>query len=210
VKYDAIIFDFDGVILESVDTKTSAFSKLYESHGERVQKAVVMHHVANAGIPRFEKIAYYHSAFLGVSLSKHDVNLLADQFADLVFDAVVASPYVKGAEEFLRDYSTRIPCYVASATPTEELQKIIDIKDLTQYFKAVLGSPRKKAELIKEIMQKNHHQSALMIGDSINDYDAAVEAEVSFLGRLLAPSYNPFPEEVDVVNDLVDLRSHVI
>ena len=36
-----IIFDFDGVLAESVGVKTRAFAKLYEAYGETVQKAVV-------------------------------------------------------------------------------------------------------------------------------------------------------------------------
>ena len=37
----AIIFDFDGVILDSVNVKTKAFELLYEEYGPEIQKKVV-------------------------------------------------------------------------------------------------------------------------------------------------------------------------
>ena len=37
----AIVFDFDGVILDSVEIKTKAFARLFEEHGPDVQRQVV-------------------------------------------------------------------------------------------------------------------------------------------------------------------------
>ena len=51
----AIIFDFDGVIAESVNVKTEAFASLYEPYGKDVVNKVEQHHLANGGVSRFEK-----------------------------------------------------------------------------------------------------------------------------------------------------------
>ena len=47
---DAIIFDFDGVLVESVDVKTNAFAMLYAEHGPDVVKRVVAYHQEHGGI----------------------------------------------------------------------------------------------------------------------------------------------------------------
>ena len=60
VMIKGIIFDFDGVIAESVHIKSSAFSDLYKSYGEDIVKRVVKHHEANGGMSRYKKIRYYH------------------------------------------------------------------------------------------------------------------------------------------------------
>ena len=42
--WQAIIFDFDGVLVESVDIKTQAFAGLYQSYGETIVGKVVRYH----------------------------------------------------------------------------------------------------------------------------------------------------------------------
>jgi len=64
MKYKNIIFDFDGVLAESVHIKTQAFYKLYEPFGVNVAEKVVQHHKANGGMSRFEKFPYYHKILL--------------------------------------------------------------------------------------------------------------------------------------------------
>ena len=79
-----IIFDFDGVIAESVHIKSSAFSDLYKPYGTEIVKKVVNHHEANGGISRFKKIRYYHETFLDINLSDQEINHIANQFYDLL------------------------------------------------------------------------------------------------------------------------------
>ena len=60
----AIIFDFDGVILDSVDVKTKAFKQMYSIYGDDVMRKVVDYHLLNGGISRYEKFKYFHENFL--------------------------------------------------------------------------------------------------------------------------------------------------
>ena len=64
-KYSALIFDFDGVILDSVSIKTEAFAELYLQYGKIIQNKVVQYHLKHGGISRYNKIKYFHSEFLG-------------------------------------------------------------------------------------------------------------------------------------------------
>ena len=59
-----VFFDFDGVILDSVDVKTKAFGKMFEAYGSDVQKEVVQYHLENCGVSRFEKFRYYYENIL--------------------------------------------------------------------------------------------------------------------------------------------------
>ena len=49
-EIQAILFDFDGVIADSVHVKTEAFAKIYEPYGKEVVNRVVTHHIANGGV----------------------------------------------------------------------------------------------------------------------------------------------------------------
>ena len=68
-----IIFDFDGVIADSVDVKTQAFIKIYSKYGKSVVKKVVDHHESNGGISRFEKFYLYHKNFLNKPINKNEI-----------------------------------------------------------------------------------------------------------------------------------------
>ena len=59
-----IIFDFDGVICESVDIKTDAFYEMYLPYGEEVALKVKEHHIANGGMSRYDKFRHYEKVFL--------------------------------------------------------------------------------------------------------------------------------------------------
>ena len=121
-----IIFDFDGVILNSTQVKTDAFANMYEKYGEAVVKRVLMHHVSNGGMSRFEKIKYYHENFLKEILSTFELDRLARQFSSLVINKVVNSSYVPGAFEFIKKYSKKLPLFISTGTPIGEINEILE------------------------------------------------------------------------------------
>ena len=60
----AIVFDFDGVLPESVKAKGDAFYALYQAEGSNIQQQVLDYHLANGGVSRFDKIRYYEETLL--------------------------------------------------------------------------------------------------------------------------------------------------
>ena len=54
----SIIFDFDGVILDSVDVKGDSFFELFANKGKKIQKISKEYHYKNLGISRKVKIDY--------------------------------------------------------------------------------------------------------------------------------------------------------
>ena len=65
-----IAFDFDGVLVESVDVKTKAYARLFEEYGEGVVSRVVDYHLTNGGISRFVKFRVIYSEILNKPLSE--------------------------------------------------------------------------------------------------------------------------------------------
>ena len=192
-----IIFDFDGVIAQSVNIKTEAFAKLYESYGNDIVKKVVQHHLANGGMSRFEKFMIYHGDYLGIELADQQILELNEQFSNLVVDKVVKAPYILGAYEFIKKYYQKFPFFIVSATPQNEIEKIVKLKGLNKYFIKVLGSPSLKDNNINRLISdyKLNISEICFIGDSINDYKAAKKTGVKFIG-MCSPDDNPFPTNV--------------
>src|SRR4030066_2142162 len=102
----AIFFDFDGVIVESVDIKTNAFAKLFEHEGNKIVNEVIGYHLNNMGVSRYEKIRFIYNDILHRVLNETEFKALCDKFAELVVDGVIMAPYVKGALEFLENYAS--------------------------------------------------------------------------------------------------------
>ena len=59
-----IIFDFDGVIVDSVEIKGEAFREIYTTYGKEISDKVIEHHELNGGVSRFDKFRFYHNNFL--------------------------------------------------------------------------------------------------------------------------------------------------
>ncbi|MCE5181790.1 MAG: HAD-IA family hydrolase [Anaerolineaceae bacterium] len=210
IRFDAIVFDFDGVLVESVNVKTQAFAALYSGYGDFIVEQVVAFHLANGGLSRFEKFRYFHNKLLGLPLSLEEENRLAADFNARVEAAVIAAPWVDGAEEFLAKYYTNIPLFVASGTPEEELKRILEKRHISHYFRAVFGSPAKKGAILRGILENGGYrpEKMLMIGDSLLDMEGAKEAGACFLGRLAQPD-NGFPPDVPTLPDMIGLQKFV-
>jgi len=202
----AIIFDFDGVLVESVDVKTRAFAEMYQVYGIDVVNRVTAFHLRHGGVSRYEKFRYFEEKILGRGFSPEKEKNLGEIFSKKVVDAVVEAPWVKGAYEFVSRHHRELAMFVASGTPEEEMKDIIERRDMGQYFIAVYGSPPTKVEIIKRICETNGYESedVLFVGDSMTDYEASKMTGVRFIGRTAGP-VSPFPPGTTIVKDLTDL-----
>lgn len=203
--WQAIIFDFDGVVVESGKIKTQAFAELYHPYGEDIVTAVVQFHTQNGGMSRYRKFHHFQEHFLSKPpLTEVEEKQLDIRFSELVVEAVIAAEAVPGAVELIRQQSGKIPLFVASGTPETELKVIIERRGLAPYFTEVRGAPALKKTIIAEILSAHalSPESVLMIGDAMADLEGAQANNTAFLGRVYPGDPNPFPEHVEIVPDL--------
>jgi len=181
-KYDALFFDFDGVIVDSVDLKTRALKKIFEPFGELIVKKVLFHHVNHLGVNRRLKMQYYYKEFLNISLKESHLNEICHQFSDLVLNEIVAAPEIPGVEEYLRRFYKKTPIFVISGAPEIELKKIISRRGLDIYFKDVFGSLVEKGSILLKLIRKYAltPENCLYYGDAESDYIAAKKCGVQF------------------------------
>ncbi|MDX1502284.1 MAG: HAD hydrolase-like protein [Thermoanaerobaculia bacterium] len=205
----AVLFDFDGVIVESGPIKTAAFRELFADRPE-IQEAVVAHHRRHLGLSRYRKFEWIYRNLLGRELTPGEAQRLGREFSRLVLDRVLACPLVPGARELLERLSGSIPAFVVSGTPQEELDLIVDRRSLRPLFTEVHGSPPEKPEIVAGIVERHglDRRRVWLVGDGLSDQAAAAEAGVRFVARE-APG-EPAPawrQPVTRIGDLAELAS---
>lgn len=180
----AIIFDFDGVILESAEIKTDAFRELFSEHASKIEE-IVGYHLLNGGISRYVKFRYIYERILGIGLSKQKERELGERFSQIALQKILDAPFVAGAKEFLDEKRGKYQFFIASGTPDAELLDIIRIRQLGGYFQEAHGSPMKKIDIINAII-KNYRfakEEVVYVGDAQSDLIAAEEAKIVYIER---------------------------
>jgi len=195
-----VVFDFDGTLCDSADVKTEAFHALYlDERGPEFAEAVRRYHLDNAGVSRYAKIRHIESAMIGVEPTPDRIDQVAARFSDLVERAVIEAPLFPGVTSFLERSHRLVPLAIASATPTEELARIVAAKDIARYFTSVEGSPRSKGDILRSIVSSSGVDAGetVMVGDQPSDLAAAEAASTRALMITGDPSAYAVPSVPD-------------
>jgi len=201
----AVIFDVDGVIIESAEIKTKAFEILFADYPDKLSE-IISYHQKNGGISRYVKFRYFYEKILGQELSAEKEAELGEKFSKIVLTQILETPFVPGAIEFLSQNKNRYDLFIASGTPEAELQNILNHRQLAPFFLEVYGAPKDKADIIEDILDRYTFQrkETVFIGDAESDRAAAEKTRILFIARLTREN----PELKDCrwkVDDLTNL-----
>ena len=128
-------FDFDGVIVDSVNIKTEAFAEIYKPYGQKIVDRVINHHINNGGMSRFSKFKYYHNNYLNENIDEIEIESMSSKFSNIVVAKVISSQWINGIIEFLNKLKLKkIDCVIISATPKKELIQIVKARGIEKYF----------------------------------------------------------------------------
>jgi phosphoglycolate phosphatase-like HAD superfamily hydrolase len=190
-RYATVFWDFDGVIKESVIVKSDAYERLFTPFGTEVATRVRAHHERNGGMSRYEKLPLY-LRWAGRDESEAEVSRYCGLFSAAVQTAVINSPWVPGAREYLQANHKKQCFILVTATPQGEMESILSALALARCFREVHGAPTRKTEAIRSVLARWKFACAdsLLIGDSESDYAAAQAAGVEFLLRRTALNQN--------------------
>ena len=200
----AIVFDFDGVILESANIKTEAFLEVYAAFPDKLA-AIRDYHIANAGISRYVKFEHIQRNILRLSYTEEDKKRVSAEFERLTRERIFSCPQVPGAEALLQGLRGRVQRIVGSGTPQAELELIVATRKMGDWFEELWGTPRVKADILRDVMARHglSQQQVLMVGDGMSDYDAACAAGTRFLARETETDFSRLT--VDKVRDMAQM-----
>ena len=181
---EAIFWDFDGVIMDSNKIRDRGFIEvLKEFPGNEVSQLMEFHN-KNGGLSRYVKFRYFFEQIRGGSISDDEINQWANKFSEIMRNLLV-NPSLLFDEtlDFIKANHSVLPMHIVSGSDQEELRYLCEAMEIKKFFQRIHGSPTAKMEWLSEIIISERYvpNKCVMIGDSINDYEAAMHSNAQFM-----------------------------
>ena len=183
LNYQYIIFDCDGVILNSNEIKTNGFKKLFQNHPNYLIDKIVNYHKNNGGKSRYMKIKYFYENLLKKKISEKDLISQATKYGKITLNDLKESDFIPGLLKLLKLLKkNNKSLYVVSGSDEKDLIKILKYKKIDSFFKKIKGSPKDKIENLKNILPlASKRKKSVYIGDSEYDYNSSSAIGLNFI-----------------------------
>lgn len=187
--YATLVFDCDGVVLDSNRIKTEAFRSAALPWGEGAAQALVDHHIAHGGVSRFAKFRHFidgilpdHAPGAVPGRDGPDLEVLLEAYAAAVRDGLLSCAVAEGLEA-LREATPGARWLIVSGGAQDELRAVFAARGLEAHFDGgIFGSPDTKDTILaRELTTGCIRQPALFLGDSRYDLEAAGRAGLDFV-----------------------------
>ncbi|MFZ2990283.1 HAD family hydrolase [Ideonella sp.] len=181
IPADTLVFDMDGVLLQSNRLKHDAMLALFEMDAAQ-RLAVERYNLGAGGVPRQQKFAHIWVAILGRAYGAEVEAALASAYALAIARRLLDVPLVEGVQDFVE--SCGMPCYVCTAAPDAEAHELLTRRGLAGLFAGIHGSSTSKHMALEAIARqaKLPTDRLLFFGDSHADWQAARAAGCRFVG----------------------------
>ncbi len=183
-QYKTIVFDCDGVVLNSNKTKMNAYFEVAKRNGgtDAQAQALVNHHVAKGSFPRNGKIEYYLKEIAKQPVTAETMQRYMDTFEEIL-DKTLMECEVSPGLQALKAATPQARWMLLSGGDQKELRRIFARRNLASMFEAgIFGGPDQKEEVLaREKSNGNIQFPALFLGDSKYDHQAATNAGLDFV-----------------------------
>ena len=207
----AVIFDMDGVIVNSEPLHHLAYNKMFQEFKLEVSNSLYESftgqstHSICKQLCKIFKLNVDPSALV-ISKRKH---------FKVIFDNDMSFQMIDGAMDLIRDYyKHNITLVLASSASMTNIDRIFEKFDLNKYFKAkISGADLKESKPNPEIFLKaakltgHNKEECIVIEDSTNGIIAAKSAGIYCIGYNSFNSKNQTYDNANlIINDLNEIK----
>ncbi|HDH05755.1 MAG TPA: HAD family hydrolase [Nitrospirae bacterium] len=180
-EYSAVVFDCDGVIFDSNGLKTKAFREVLSSYPSDVVDKFIQYHQVYGGISRYVKFRVFQTDFLHTEINESLIEEQIGNFGQVCRRLYKSAEFTPGCLDTLEYLARKYSLYVASGGAEDELREVFHDKGVANYFKLILGAPKKKNECVREIVKLEKSKHIVFVGDAKADMVAAHQEGLSFV-----------------------------
>jgi phosphoglycolate phosphatase-like HAD superfamily hydrolase len=199
VNIKVICWDFDGVLMDSNAIRDIGFERVLSAFPKEQVDQLLSFHQANGGLSRYVKFRYFFENIRGESITDDEIFVWAERFS-LIMKELLVNPNLLIVEtlNFVKENQDKYIMHITSGSDQNELRYLCKSLEIDQLFTSIHGSPKPKKEWVKELIEANAYnkEECVLIGDSLNDYEAAQHNNIHFLGynNALLDKYNSVSE----------------
>ena len=184
-KYKSIVFDCDGVILNSNKIKTRAFRLASISFGQDAANSLENYHLKNGGVSRYAKFNHFLTDIVPIDCEKKRAIYLKSMlkiYSHETEKALIDSEIADGLHSF-RDKTKNLSWSVVSGGDQEQLHSIFEKKNIKHLFNGgIFGSPDTKDKILnRELIKGNIKLPSLFLGDTALDHQVSVANGLDFI-----------------------------
>ena len=107
-KFKNFIFDFDGVIIDSVEIKNKAFLQTVRGYSNLIKKKFMKFHLDNLGVSRIKKYEFLCQSILKIKKSKILENKFSNNYSKIVEKKLKRVKFIKGIKRFISNNEKKI------------------------------------------------------------------------------------------------------
>jgi phosphoglycolate phosphatase-like HAD superfamily hydrolase len=184
-NYSCILWDFDGVLMDSMPVRDEGFRHVLASYPPDQVAALMAYHRVNGGLSRYVKFRYFFEVIRQEPITEARVLELSAEFSEVMKRLLLNEALlIQDSLDFVRRHYKEVPMHIVSGSDGAELNMICRSLKLDQYFVSIHGSPTPKKQLVADLLADRGYApaSTVLIGDSINDHEAAQVNGIDFIG----------------------------
>lgn len=185
MKITTIFWDFDGVILDSMNVRDWGFKEIFKNFSKPQVEELIRYHRINGGLSRYVKISYFYESILGKSITQEQVSEYANRFSLLMKSELTNKKnLIMDSVNFIKENHKNYCFHIVSGSDQTELRYLCAELGVSEFFLSIHGSPTPKTQLVQNLLDNHGYdrESSILIGDSLNDYDAAKINKITFFG----------------------------
>lgn len=182
---EVIFWDFDGVLMNSNEVRDRGFEEVLKEYPREQVEKLLDFHRKNGGLSRYVKFHYFFEEIRNEPVTEEEVADWARRFSMIMKELLVNSNLlIEETLDFIKREHSNYKMHIVSGSDQEELRYLCSELKIEQYFDSINGSPKPKTKWVGELIEKNIYntQECILIGDSRNDFDAAQDNEIAFVG----------------------------
>ena len=172
LKYENIVLDFDGVILDANKQRKQNMKFILDKNlNQELSMLSYDYFSKNSGVSRNVKLR----KFIKDEIIKKKV---LKEYYELNLSTLPKCSLVKGVKEFIIKYYTSKKILILTGADEDEVKILVKNKNLNEYIFYLGGGPKSKIQHLKELQLKDE---TIFFGDSKYDNFTASEYRFDFV-----------------------------